>query len=340
MTNSPTINRILFGAYIIVTLAVGVAALIWPSVRSIAYAPLRDFLFPNLFLPTQASLPVTLSVAAPPMLESWLKTSATEFTAQNPLIEVEVTQLHGLDADSRLNTLTGQTDVWIAEADFARSAAGSIPYQTDGTSMAQDSFLWVATKSHDELAANLGWKVVAQSADEHPQFRVAMPPVNSIEGMSACWSAAAEYHQTENITATNINDPAFRAWLKALLEAAPDRSRSPRDQLATRPPQADAGLILNSDWSQLAQAAFLSQPPVYNVAFNYPYSIRTQWQNLQPDEIQAHQDAAEKFRAYLLGSGPQERLAKYGLQRAGTPLSGQLPAVDDATIRALQFCWQ
>ena len=167
-----------------------------------------------------------------------------------------------------------------------------------------------------------------------------MPPANSVEGMAACWTAAAEYQRSANITAAQISDPAFRKWLEALLLAAPDRNRSPRDQLSTRPPQADAGLILNSDWNELAQDAFLSQAPSYNVAFDYPYYIRSNWQNLQAEEASAHRAAAEKFRAFLLGSGPQSELASYGLEKADFQLSGQLLLNDESIIRALQFCWQ
>jgi hypothetical protein len=142
------------------------------------------------------------------------------------------------------------------------------------------------------------------------------------------------------VTAAQVADPAFKKWLATALLAAPDRNRSPRDQLSTRPPQADAGLILNNDWSQLAQDAFNAQPPSYSVVFNYPYYIRTNWPNLQPIEVSAHQEAAAKFKVYLLSSGPQDKLASYGLTPASTPFINQFPATDDALIRALQFCWQ
>jgi hypothetical protein len=341
MTNTPFINRILFGFYVFVTLTVGVAALIWPTFRSMAYAPLRDILFPNVFLPTEASTPVTLSVAAPAALEGWVKDNVDEFTAQNPFIKVEVTQLNGADAATRLNTLTGQADVWIAESDFARAAAASIPYEKQGSSVAQDTFLWVAVKAQPEFSGgNLNWKTVAQAASSNPSFKIAMPPANSIVGMAACWVAAAEYHNTASPAEAQVNDPAFRKWLTALLQAAPNRNLSPRDQLSTRPPQANAGLILNSDWSQLAQDAFITQPPAFNVAFNYPYYIRSAWQNLQPDEIKAHQGAAIKFRDFLLGNSAQSKLIADGLQRANAQSTGQLPVMDEAMIRALQFCWQ
>jgi hypothetical protein len=340
MSNTPPLNRILFGLYILLTLAIGLAALIWPSVRSWTYAPLRDTLLPNFFLPTRAGQPVTLAVAVPTTLESWVKASAAEFSQQNALIQIAVTPLRGLDANRRLNTVTGLPDVWIAEADFARLAAGGIPYETQGTPLAQDTLIWVAAKSQTALAGDLGWKTVAEAASRNPQFRIAMPPLNSVEGMAACLSAAAEYHAQDQLAPAQINDPAFRGWLKALLQAAPDLSRNPRDQLASRPPQADAGLILNSDWHQLNQGGFLFQAPSYNVAFNYPYFIRSNWQNLQPDEADAHRAAAEKFKTYLLSSGPQSRLGNYGLDRPDAHLTAPRLTMDEATIRALQFCWQ
>lgn len=340
MTNTPIINRILFGLYVFVVLVVGTAALIWPSFRSLAFAPLRDLLFPNLFLPTQASAPVTLKIAVPPALESWVKVNATDFNAQNQFIKVEVNQLRGLDASQRLNTLTGQADAWIAEADFARKTAGNIAYETDGKSLAQTGFLWVVVKGRGELVGKINWVDIANSAASDPQFRIAMPPINSIEGMAACWSAASAYHRTATPSVNQVNDPAFRKWLAAFLLAAPDRNRSPRDQLATRPPLAEAGLILESDWTQLAQASFNSQPAGDGIVFNYPYYMRTHWQNLQPEESQAQLDAAIKFRDFLLSRTAQDRLADYGLMRVSTPVTNALWQVDDAVIRALQFCWQ
>ena len=340
MSNTPPLNRILFGLYLVLVLAVGLAALVWPAVRSVTYAPLRDALIPNYYLPTRAGMPTRLAVAVPPALEGWVKASAAEFSQQNALIQIDVTQLRGAEAARRLNTMTGSPDAWIAEADFARLAAGGIPYATQGTPLAQDSFMWVATAAQTNLAGNLNWRAVATTADNNPQFRIAMPPASSLEGMAACLSAAAEYYAQAPVTSAQITDPAFRTWLKGLLQAAPDLSRNPRDQMTSRPPQADAGLILNSDWHQLAQGAFIHQAPDYNVVFNYPYYLRSSWQDLPTDEAGAHQAAAEKFRDFLLSSGPQSELANFGLERANTHLNGQLPPIDEATVRTLQFCWQ
>ena len=239
MSLTPPVNRVLLYLYLLVTLVVGAAAVIWPSVRSYSYAPLRDILFPNLFLPTSAGMPVTLMVAAPVALEDCIKTSAAEFSKQNTLIQVEVTPLRGIDADRRLTTISSQPDVWIAEASFVRVLAGSIPYETQGAPLARDSFVWVASKNQSRLTANLDWASIAQTAAAHAQFSVGLPPLNSVEGLAACWSAAASFHQQPAPGPAQISDPAFRKWLGELVLAAPDRNRTAIDQLATRPPQVD-----------------------------------------------------------------------------------------------------
>lgn len=340
MTNTPLSNRILFGFYTFIVLAVGLSALIWPGFRALAYAPLRDLLFPNAYIPTTASAPVDLVIAVPPRLEAWVKANAVDFNKQNQFITVNVIVVRGLEAGQRLNALTGQTDAWVGEADFARKVASGIPYLDQGAPLAQESFVWVAAKTRGDLAANINWLNLAKTAKSDVAFRIALPPVNSLEGMAACWGAAQEYHKTSSPTQPQINDPAFRAWLNELLLAAPDRNRNPKDQLATRPPQAEAGLILTSDWPQLSQSVFNRQPSTDGVVFNYPYYIRSNWTNLQPVEIQLRQEAAAKFRDYLLSTPAQNKLGSYGLERLTQPVNNALNTVDESIIRALQFCWQ
>jgi hypothetical protein len=341
MTNIPRINRFLFVLYILLTVGVLVAALIWPGVRAVAYAPLRDLLLPAFYLPTSAGIQARITVAAPPTLETWVREAAADFNRQNALIEVSVVGLHGVEAGRRLNaSVTDLPDVWIAEADFVRTGVGGVPYETGGPSVAQDGLAWVVVASKRDQVGDLTWQAVSDAARNDMQFRIAVPPTGSVEGMAACMSASAAYHQQANLTADLVNDAAFRQWLDELLTAAPNRSRSPRDQLGSRPPEVDVGLILGSDWHQLPQEAFVYQPPRYNVMFNYPYLVRSNWHELPEDEADARRIAAQKFSAFLLGAGPQSKLVNYGLERAGAPPSGQIVSVDDQAVRALQACWQ
>jgi hypothetical protein len=340
MTNTPRVNRFLFILYILLTVGVLVAALIWPQVRAMAYAPLRDLLFPAFYLPTSAGIEAKITVAAPPTLEAWVREAAVDFNRQNTLIEVSVIGLHGAEAGRRLNaSVTDLPDVWIAEAGFVRTSVGGVPYESSGPAVARDGLAWVAVASSD-IDGNLSWRSVADAARSDMQFRIAVPPAGSVEGMAACASAAAEYHQQAGLTADLLNDAAFRGWLDELLAAAPNRSRHPRDQLASRPPEVDVGLILGSDWHRLTKESFIYQPTSYNVVFDFPYLVRTNWYELSEDEANARRIAAEKFSDFLLGGGPQGKLVNYGLERAGAEPSGQIVSFDDPAVRALQACWQ
>ncbi|MFN2271933.1 MAG: substrate-binding domain-containing protein [Anaerolineae bacterium] len=340
MTNTPRVNRFLFILYILLTVGVLVAALIWPQVRAMAYAPLRDLLFPAFYLPTSAGIEAKITVAAPPTLEAWVREAAVDFNRQNTLIEVSVIGLHGAEAGRRLNaSVTDLPDVWIAEAGFVRTSVGGVPYESSGPAVARDGLAWVAVASSD-IDGNLSWRSVADAARSDMQFRIAVPPAGSVEGMAACASAAAEYHQQAGLTADLLNDAAFRGWLDELLAAAPNRSRHPRDQLASRPPEVDVGLILGSDWHQLTKESFIYQPTSYNVVFDFPYLVRTNWYELSEDEANARRIAAEKFGDFLLGGGPQGKLVNYGLERAGAEPSVQIVSFDDPAVRALQACWQ
>jgi hypothetical protein len=206
--------------------------------------------------------------------------------------------------------------------------------------LAQDEFLWAIAKGRNVPSGKIGWKTLSQMVGNTSQLKIALPPTGSVEAMGACLSAAAEYYQQNNLNAGQINDPAFRSWLNGLAEAAPDRNHCPLDELATRPPQVEIGLIQKSDWLEIPQDLFDQQLPDYNVAFNYPYFIRSNWQDIKVDEAGAHQTAALRFKEYLLSSRAQGKLADYGLSPAGTRLDGQVPLTDEAVIRALRFCWQ
>jgi hypothetical protein len=352
MTNTPRINRFLFVLFILITAGVLISALIWPAVRAVAYAPVRDLLLPAFYLPTSAGIQATIMVAAPPALEGWVREAAVDFNRQNTLVEVGVVGLRGAEAGRQLNaSVTDLPDVWIAEADFVRTSVGGVPYESGGPSVAQDGLAWVVVDSKRGLVSDLTWLAVADAAKSDMQFSIAVPPAGSVEGMAACMSAAAAYHQQANLTAGLVNDIVFRQWLDELLTAAPNRSRSPRDQLGSRPPEVDVGLILGSDWHQLPQESFVYQTPRYNAVFNYPYLVRSNWYELSEDEANARRIAAQKFSDFLLGAGPQSKLQNYGLERADATAStdaaasadaasGQIVIVDDPAIRALQACWQ
>ena len=337
MSSTPRLNRFIFIAFLLLSFCVGSAALVWQPVREIAYAPLRDALLPNFYLNPQAGRPVTLIVAAPPALEDWVRDSAVEFSKFNPLITVNVTVIRGAEAGNRLTAMTGLPDVWIAESDWTRIAAGGISYETTGTVIAQDTFTWAVETG--TFLSYIEWQALAQFAATNPQFHLAVPPEGSVEGMGACLSAAAEFFQQSSLTAAQINDPAFKRWLAGLMQAVPDRTKNPFDQMTSRPPQANAAFLPLSDGRRLDSSAFVLQPPIFRAVLNYSLYIRSNWRELEDWEADLQRAAAESFRAQLLGNGPQGDLAAQYLERPDVVFENPVRPADENAVYALQFCW-
>lgn len=292
-------------------------------------------------LPTRQTMQARIEVAGPTALEAWLQTAAQAFNQRDQNFQVMIIPVNGSEASRRLNaSVPDLPDVWIAEADFARARLSDPPYATTGPSIAQDYLLWVAVNRRAELTDHLDWQPVQELTVTDWQFKVALPPPNHLVGLAACLSAAATYHQEPTLNRNLVNDAGFRQWLEQLFEAIPNRRQNPRDQLISRPPKVDVGLLLQSETTAFNSTDFNHQPPTYNVAFNHPYLIRTNWLDLPPDEIEARQFVAEQFRQFLLSDSQQTRLVDYHLKPANTPLTGQPVQADELTMRSLQWCWQ
>jgi hypothetical protein len=340
MSTTPRLNRFLFASFLLLSLCVGSSALIWPQVRSLSYAPLREAILPNFYLNPQAGKSVALLVAVPPALEDWVKGSLEDFTKQNPLITVNLTVVRGVDANRRLNAITGAPDVWIAESDWVRIAAGGIPFESTGAVVAVDSFVWaVPAGAPPDILAGLNWTSLARIADDDPQFRLAVPPQGSVEGMGACLSAGSEYFRGPALTADQINDKDFKRFLDGLMDAVPDLTRNPFDQMASRPPQADAAFLPRSDGLNLAGSGFLLQAPQYTAVLDFTFYIRSNWREIQDWEADLQRQAAEKFRAFLLSAAMQNGLEGYRLERPDAAVDNPARPADENAVYALQFCW-
>ena len=292
-------------------------------------------------LPTRGGIQATIQVAVPASLVDWVEQAAEEFSDRHGQIDVKVVPLESGEAEDHLGTSANNlSDVWIAEADFVRANAGSIPFDQHGMSVAHDSLLWVAPSRESNAANNLNWQVVHDSAVNDLQYRVAIPAAGGTDSLAACMSAAATFHQQANVGRGMVNDAAFQAWLEDLLEAVPNRNRNPRDLLGSRPPQADVGLLRKSEWQSLNHENFVHSPPVYDVAFNYPYLIRTRWPKLSESDANAHRLAAERFRDFLLDPTQQNRLRDFGLESAGVTQANKFVQIEQSALSNLRGCWQ
>lgn len=296
-------------------------------------------------LPTRGGVRVDIEVAAPPSLERWMREAAGEFNSRNPQIMVQVVSLKGLEADQRLSPTGGEAlpDAWIAEADFVREMARGVPYDEQGTSVAQTRLIWLAMKERGNLEGRLDWGTVYEAAVDGNrwqdlsggdfQFAAAIPsPSNSVEGLAAYISAWADFRDQIELGNSTIPDESFLKWMAEILEAVPERTRSPVDQLARPPVSVDVGLVLESDLGQLDMNKFIRQVPRYNVIFNYPYVIRRE---AFLEDAAAREKAAETFRDFLLSAEQQQKLAQFGLAPADDTSLGESVQIDGGTATSL-----
>ena len=86
MPASPRLNKFLFVVYSLVTIGVFVGALVSPSVRAVAYAPLRDLLLPP-------PKPIVVSVLYSTEKAAWITEAVARFEASRPSIDGRPVQL-------------------------------------------------------------------------------------------------------------------------------------------------------------------------------------------------------------------------------------------------------
>lgn len=298
-------------------------------------------------LPTRGGVSVDITVAVAPQLEDWARAAATDFNARNSQISVQVIVLKGLDAVQALDLSKQDSlpDAWIAEADFVRQIARNVPYDTQGTSLAKDSLLWLAIVQRTGLNGILDWDTIHTAATDSAQwqtlgagdarFDAALPsPANSIEGVAAYLSAAASYHQQANLSANLVGDANFLRWMDDILLTVPEKTVSPMNQLTRTPPSVDVGMVLQSRLTQINTSQFIQQTPTYNVLLNFPYLIR---RGGTAKDAADREIAAQTFLEFLTSAEQQNRLPDYGLQPAtALTTSGQFVTADAATIDRLR----
>lgn len=296
-------------------------------------------------VPTRGETEVNIQVSAAPGLEPWVRDAARDFNRQHPNLTVDVVILNGLEANQKLApTSSNLPDAWIAEAEFVRGMAGTVPYPEQGPTVAQTRLVWLAVKDRTGLQGNLDWPTIHEAAvnptawqtlgSGDSRFDLALPsPGNSVEGVAAYLSAAADYFNQDDLSSVSVTDQGFLAWMDEILQVVPEQRTAPLNQLTRTPVSVDVGLLLESDFDQVARDQFIIQTPAHNIIFASPYLIR---RNNPADNAADRQRTAEQFRDFLLSDQQQAKLAAQGFIGADDPSLGQGVQVDGETALRLR----
>lgn len=160
MRITPTINKILFGIYLLGTVAVLIASLVSPQVRAFAYAPLRDLLLPP-------PKPIVVSVLYSTEKAEWLEEVVPQFMETRP-------QIDGRPVELQMEKM-GSREMYLAVLDGTKQ-----PDLISPASMLQISLL-------QDLSTSKFGSPVVNRADESTCRPVLLSPV-----VLVAWKERAE----------------------------------------------------------------------------------------------------------------------------------------------------
>ncbi|MFQ5613005.1 MAG: hypothetical protein ACE5H9_12825 [Anaerolineae bacterium] len=301
-------------------------------------------------LPTRQALPIQVWVS--PALHDWAEAAAADFESSRPGATVEIRVVDSLSFSDEFRRAEkaiqdGAADpgalpeAWLPEASFVvglARAQANVPFEATGQPVAYSSLVWGAFASREQVLVQrlgaLNWQTVHEAAvvaaweelGGDPSWRffklVIASPTRSPEGLAALLAAAATYHNRPDLDVSDVNDPAFLAWLVEVVESVPSFNTlgpNPAQEMATRGSSiGDVGLLTEAAWRRsglLGRQDFVTASPQFTLRLDYPYTLRT---DLAPGS--AERDLAEAFGRFLLQEA-QAGLAEYGFEAAGAGAS-------------------
>lgn len=347
-SSARTFRIVLLILYTLIGLGVFVGAVISPSFRSLAYAPLRELLLPK-------PQPIVLSLLYSTEKEAWLNEVIADFYATNPTVGGRPIQVELSKSGSReiyLSVLDGAQPDIISPAsslqisilqDLSASKFGAPLVEMKDTALCrpvvQTPLVVVAWKEradvlwgenpngqmwqhlHDAVIEPSGW-----DAYNHPEWGYIKygqtSPLSSNSGFMAILLMTYNYFEkTSGLTAQDIlSDTAYQQWFLEFQNSVPQFGESTgtymRDIVAYGPSTYDIVAVYEATAIEQAANAVgrygelrVYYPPA-TVMSDHPFCIlKGAW--VTPEKV----EAAQLFTDYLL-SEPAQQLAllSYGFR--------------------------
>ena len=279
------------------------------------------------YLPTSPQT-VTIRVVAAPSIKDWATVAAQEFNRANPQTVVEIVTADDLIPESQFSSAPGPEALpaaWLAEATFTVEMAKErgLQFSDDLRSVASSSLAWGAftdkQAAFNQQYGELSWENIHAKAVAPGDFLtiVIASPSNRADGLAALISASAAHLGKQQLSSNDISQA--RPWL---LETFKDNTRippQPAEAFASTQGRSlgDMGLLSRVAWQSNKldnRPDFVLSPVQPDVQLDYPLAIWTGSQS-SPES----QQAAAKFRDFLLSESQQQALAGFGLDAAGAP---------------------
>ncbi len=313
--------------------------------------------------------PIHISVASAIAAEPWVSAAAREFSGKEyeldgvkRTITVEVYPLDGVTALNKWASGEFQTPptAWVAESrDWVNQAnavaadrykqdiflAGG-PYRDQSVALSPE--VWAIFKSRAQVLESkfgrpLDWDVAHEAAVSNGwadlggeaawgRFKLVIPhPKRDPAGLAAMVSAAGAYYKKPAVSADELNNPQFLAWLKQLMDTVVDFQPYGAENMVLYGPSAgDAGqvmenyLLLNAEaiekrWGD-ALVVVYPDPVAW---YDFPFAI---YMGKEKESSASEKDAAVLFKQFLLSQRQQTATLRYGLRPSSPDVSMDDPS--------------
>jgi len=299
----------------------------------------------NSFLQNQE--PIQITIAVDPLVDAWARDVAQAFNEENILVntgtqpvEIQITTI----ADARVWTgssdwsLDSHPDGWLMTTvsvldyiptnltfDIVQPSTANTPLvwggfgsRVDAMTEAVDlSFDWGAVQNaSDEVRwGNIG----GESSWGNVNMAINWSS-NSTAGLAVLLSATGHYHNTTDITSTEVTDDAFDEWVTPLADAMRNSRRigeNPAQTMASRgASSADFGLLPEVQWlanldDLNEQEVFVFDYPTFNIMLEFPLAV---WDSPNTDPVV--QEAVRAFGDFLVSDTAQNLAMGAGLRPA------------------------
>lgn len=288
--------------------------------------------------------PLEITIAVDPLAENWIQAAAQEYNASNTLIgngtiPVQIKIIIEDDLDIwRGNPNWGSSNhpqAWIASSQASINyLPPNLPFRALHQSLARTPLVWGGFENRvfwvrDEDSRSFDWSAVqdisvAQSwqnlgaANESGNINMALNwPANSMAGIGALMTSAADYGQTPILSRELLNEADFTDWFFPISETLYNSRTlggNPAETMASRGTSAaDYALLPEVQWllsvDDLADDGFVFNYPAYQFVLDFPMA---RWEDTQTKDDE--KAAVASFGEFLAGERGQALALEHGLR--------------------------
>ncbi len=296
----------------------------------------------SLFLQRQPPIEFTLVVN--PLAAGWAREAVTRFNNTAPLVnatqrvQFAVTTLDDI-------AVWQDTPGWTADnrpAAWLPAARAAVDYSARFTtlipSLARTPLVWGAYQSRAAAATDSGarpldweavqaaaaaesWSALAGGNADWRFVKLAFPrPDQSMAGLAALFTAAADYANAASVTGSALRDSAFRAWLEPVIASVPNfqtLGADPAAAMARGPSTVEIALLPESLWLNNLRGltggeAVVFAYPQFQLVLDFPLAG---WANAA-EVTDVERAAVQVLGAWLAAPEQQAALLNHGLRPA------------------------